>query len=72
MIKLGLNWRMAALRKINLHKLILNLLTVKTGGRDFAVIIDPALRQQLREYYRNDVTKLARITGKNLSHWLDD
>lgn len=72
MVKLKLNWLLAALRKINLHKLILSLLTVKASGNESADIIDPALRQQLRDYYRDDVTTLAGITGKDLSHWLDD
>ncbi len=32
--------------------------------------IDPATRQQLIDFFRPDVLKLQRLTGKDLTHWL--
>ena len=32
---------------------------------------NPGLESEIREYFREDIAKLAAVTGRNLAHWLD-
>lgn len=70
MVRLHMNWILTALRKANIHNLILALLTRKTDASDNAAILEPTLRTKLQGYYRKDINKLSAITGRDLSHWL--
>ncbi|GAA3975975.1 putative signal transducing protein [Allohahella marinimesophila] len=68
LVAIRLNWLLVALRKANLHKLVLSLLTKKSSTLE----LSDAFKVEIRDYYRQDIIKLEGITGRDLSGWYEE
>ncbi|MAM89339.1 MAG: hypothetical protein CME36_18720 [unclassified Hahellaceae] len=68
LVAMKMNWLLVALRKINLHKVLLGLLTKESAKLELSA----DFKARIRDYYREDVIKLENLTGRDLSRWYEE
>lgn len=56
---------------MKLRGLLFNLIAGSKIKKEKKVPIDPQVRKQLTEHYREDILQLQDLLGRDLKHWLD-